>query len=115
MLAATGVVQTVRLTGSPARLLDGDHGRYLVVKLVALAAMLALANANRRRLGRQIRAAPEHQRDDVSPLRRTVLAEFAIGVAIIAITALMVVSPPASGGTETTAPQSSSTAVNYTM
>lgn len=110
ILAITGLVQTVRLTGNPARLLDGGHGRYLLVKLVALVVMLALANANRQRLSR--RADDTGDPHEIGTLRRTVLGEFAIGLAIIAITAALVVSPPA---TSEGAGASDLPVVNYTM
>lgn len=100
VLVVTGLVQTVRLVGSPMDLLDVNHGRYLVAKVVVLAAMLGIANANRRRV--------DHRLDDldgVGPhtgaIRQAVVAEFAIGLVIIAITAAMVVSPPSSSQTQT--------------
>lgn len=104
VLVVTGLVQSVRLVGSPMDLLDADHGRYLLAKVVVLAAMLGIANANRRRV--------DHRLDDpkgvgrhTGALRRAVLAEFAIGLVIVAITAAMVVSPPSSSQTETGAPR----------
>ena len=54
MLVVTGLVQTVRLVGSPMDLLDANHGRYLVAKIVVLAAMLGIANANRRRVDHRL-------------------------------------------------------------
>lgn len=112
VLAITGLVQTLRLTGNPTRLLDGGHGRLLLVKLVALGVMLGLANANRQRLRRRADAAGHGP--EVGALRRTVLAEFAIGIAIIAITAALVVSPPATSDAAGAA-AGDSIGVNYTM
>jgi copper transport protein len=114
VLVGTRNIQTLRLTGAPARLVDGNHGRYLLIKIVALAIMLALANANRRRLDHQLRAGSGHEPDHVARLRQTVLAEFAIGIAIIAITAAMVVSPPATSDAET-AHHATKSAIYYTM
>ncbi len=105
VLVVTGVVQTVRLVGRPFDLLDANHGRYLVAKVVVLAAMLGIADANRRRV--------DHRLDDpdvvgrhVGMLRKAMVTEFAIGLVIIGITAAMVVSPPSSSTTETGAPDS---------
>ena len=89
---------------------DRNNGRYLLVKLVALVVMLALANANRQRLSR--RADDTGDPHEIGTLRRTVLGEFAIGLAIIAITAALVVSPPA---TSEGAGASDLPVVNYTM
>lgn len=94
VLVVTGAVQSVRLVGNPIDLVTAAHGRYLALKLVAFAAMLYAAHRNRRRLQATLH-------DDVRlgahlpSVRRTVLTEFAIGLVIIAITAAMVVSPPA--------------------
>lgn len=115
VLALTGLVQTLRLTGSPAGLIDTGHGRYLLVKLIALAAMLALANANRQRLHRQLRRDAGGDGHDVGVLRRTVLAEFGIGIAIIAITAALVVSPPATSDDPPGDASGTPKPVNYTM
>ncbi len=95
VLVVTGLVQTVRLVGNPTDLLDVNHGRYLAAKVVVLAAMLGIANANRQRVDRRLddSASLSHH---IGTLRQAVLAEFAIGLVIVAITAAMVVSPPAS-------------------
>jgi copper transport protein len=98
VLVVTGIVQSVRLVGSPADLFAADHGRYLAVKLAILAGMLGLANLNRRRVDRQLDD-PDTLHHHVGPLRKAMLAEFAIGLVIIAVTAAMVVSPPATSDT----------------
>lgn len=112
VLVTTGVVQTIRLVGGPGALFEADHGRYLAVKIVVLAGMLAIANVNRRRVDARLHEpsdAPRH----LDALRRAVVTEFAIGLAIIGITSAMVVSPPA---TSTTANGgSSSTLINYIL
>lgn len=93
VLVVTGVVQTVRLVGNPMDLFAVDHGRYLAVKVVLLVVMLAVANINRRRIDQRLDDTDSIDRH-VAPLRRAILTEFAIGMAIVAITAAMVVSPP---------------------
>ena len=103
VLVVTGLVQSVRLVGSPMDLLGASHGRYLLAKVVVLAAMLGIANVNRRRV--------DHRLDDpkgvgrhTGAIRRAVLTEFAIGLVIVGITAAMVVSPPSASQTENGAP-----------
>jgi copper transport protein len=93
VLVVTGLIQSVRLVGNPRDLLAADHGRYLAAKLVVLAAMLAVANVNRRRSDRRLDD-PTTIEQQLGPLRKAVVAEFAIGLVIVAITAAMVVSPP---------------------
>lgn len=94
VLIGTGLVQTWRLVGTPVDLLDADHGRYLAIKVAVLAGMLLLANANRRRIGRFVDDGADLD-GHLHVLRRAVVAEFVIGLVIVAITAAMVVSPPA--------------------
>jgi copper transport protein len=94
VLVATGIVQSLRLVGSVSDLLDGDHGRYLVVKVIVLAGMLALAQVNRQRVERAVDDDTQLV-DRVGAMRRTVVAEFALGLVIIGITASMVVASPA--------------------
>ncbi|HEU4841983.1 MAG TPA: copper resistance protein CopC, partial [Ilumatobacteraceae bacterium] len=47
-IVVTGVVQSLRLVGSPGDLFAADHGTYLAVKLLVVAAMLGVAALNRR-------------------------------------------------------------------
>ena len=96
VLVATGLVQSVRLVGSPLNLLDTTHGRLLTLKIAAVAVMLALANANRRRVTRFADDSPVTAIDSAM-LRRAMVSEFMIGVAVLALTAALVVSPPSSG------------------
>lgn len=93
VLVGTGLVQGVRLVGDPTDLIDVTHGRYLLLKIVVLAIMLGVANANRRRVNNRMRDVAKLDLH-VGPLRRAVVAEFAIGLVIVGITAAMVVSPP---------------------
>lgn len=92
-LVATGLAQTVRLVGGPSNLLGTGHGRYLVLKLTVLVAMLVVANANRRHVhGRLTRS--ENARHELAQLRRGIVSELALGLVIIGVTAAMVVAPP---------------------
>jgi copper transport protein len=114
VLVATGLVQTVRLVGSLMDLLDANHGRYLVAKIAVLAGMLGIANANRRRVDHRLDD-PEGVGRHTRALRQAVVAEFAIGLVIVAITAAMVVSPPSSSETQRGAPTGASAPIYYTL
>lgn len=114
VLVGTGLVQTMRLVGSPMNLFDANHGRFLAVKIVVLGAMLLLANANRQRVDRRL-ANPKQLSRHVGQLRRAMAAEFAIGLVIIAITAGMVVSPPASSQNDADAPLPAASTLYYTL
>jgi len=103
ILVATGVVQSVRLVGSPMNLLDANHGRYLIAKVVVLAAMLGIAQTNRRRVDRRLEDS-DGAGHRTGALRKAIVTEFAIGLIIVGITAAMVVSPPSSSRAETGAP-----------
>jgi copper transport protein len=95
VIVATGSIQTLRVVGGPTQLLDAGHGRYLIAKLVLVAFMLGLANHHRTRLATIFRT--EQPADLLATgLRRGILTEFALGVAVIGVTAAMVVSPPSS-------------------
>ena len=113
LLVATGLIQSVRLVGSPAALFDADHGRYLAAKIVVLAVMLAIANANRRRVDVHLNNAATLDRH-IGVLRQAVVAEFIVGLVIIGITAAMVVSPPSTSQAETGAmPEIDGSALYY--
>lgn len=103
VLVATGLIQSLRLVGNPADLLDANHGRYLAAKVVVLAAMLGIANVNRRRVDSRLNDPATLERH-VGALRQAVIAEFAIGLLIVGITAAMVVSPPATSQADSAAP-----------
>jgi copper transport protein len=97
VIVLTGVVQSLRLVGSPGDLLAADHGKYLALKLVVVAVMLGVAALNRRavRNGRLRSAGAAGSGVDTPRLRRSILVEFALGLVVIGITSAMVVSPPA--------------------
>lgn len=87
-LVITGLIQSLRLVGSPTAIFTTSHGQLLTLKLLTVGAMLVLANMNRRRF---------HQASDVDSagVRRAVAAELFIGLIVIGITASLVVSQPA--------------------
>jgi copper transport protein len=93
-LALTGFGQTVRLVTSPSALLD-PHGRLLLAKLVVVAAMLWVANRNRQRVLRWCSGPVAASGRRIAALRRAMTTEFVVGLAVLAITAILVVTTPA--------------------
>ena len=110
VIVATGAIQTVRLVGSPTQLLDDAHGRYLVAKIVLVVAMLGLANHHRTRLATMFDAGNQDG-PSIGTLRRTIVTEFAIGIAVIGITAAMVVVPPSNAASSRTLAGTTSPAI----
>lgn len=91
LLAASGTVLAVVQVRHPAALVDTAYGRLLLVKLVVVGLLLALAALNRLRLtpavARGEAAAPDR-------LRRSVLAEIAVGVVVLALASGFRLTPP---------------------
>jgi copper transport protein len=100
VLVGTGVIQTFRLLGSPWRVFEVNHGRWLIVKLVVLGLMLWVADVNRKRVARRFAATTQITERATDMLRRAMTTELVVGALIIAITAIMVVSPPATAQDE---------------
>lgn len=94
VVAVTGLVQAVRLVGSPLDILDARHGRYLLVKLAILGVMLWLADKNRRAVATRFSGGRPIGTGSMVAMRRAIGTEFAVGLGIIGVTAAMVVSPP---------------------
>jgi copper transport protein len=105
VIVLTGIIQSLRLVGSPGDLLAADHGKYLAIKLVVVAAMLGVAALNRRsvRNGQLRSAGAAGGGVDTQRLRRSILVEVALGLIVIGITSAMVVSPPATAGSDSAA------------
>lgn len=111
VLVGTGVVQTLRLVGSPLRIASVAHGRWLLLKLVVLAALLWVADINRKRVGRRFGGdTPAPTERTVEMLRRAMGTELAMGALIMAITTSMVVSPPATAADDASSPARPATA-----
>ncbi|RKN16623.1 hypothetical protein D7147_23005 [Micromonospora musae] len=98
VIAATGVYLSWRQVGSWAALGATDFGRLLLGKLAVVLAVVALAAGARRfvrRRGREplgLDAAPAAA---VRRLRRSVVGEILLGVAVVSITAVLVNTAPA--------------------
>jgi copper transport protein len=100
VLVGTGLLQTFRLVGSPLRIFEVNHGRWLVAKLVVLGLMLWVADVNRKRVARRFVGTNQITDRATDMLRRAMTTELAVGALIMAITAIMVVSPPATAQDE---------------
>jgi copper transport protein len=85
VLVGTGTYGAWREVGAWADLTGTAYGRLVVAKVALLAAMLACAVVARRRL-----------RSRITDLGRVVAAEAVAGVAVVAVTAVLVGTPPAS-------------------
>jgi copper transport protein len=104
VIAVTGLVQTVRLHDDLGAVLSSNHGRLLAVKVAAFVGMLAVAAGNRQRVARLVgddpsdwagNTASNGARDDavtLAGLRRSMLIDVAVGIAVLGVTASLVVS-----------------------
>ena len=97
LLVLTGAVNSVMLVGSFHAMVATPYGRLLSVKIALFTAMIGLALVNRFRLLPQLR----QSENPVVPLRalcRSVIAEQAIGLAILAVVSVLGTWPPAIEG-----------------
>ncbi|WP_433214160.1 copper resistance D family protein [Microtetraspora malaysiensis] len=106
VIAVTGVYLSWRQVGTWGALGGTDFGRLLLGKLAAVLAVVGLAAGARRFVRRHSREhSREHGREplglDAAPsaavrrLRRSVVAEVVLGVAVVSITAVLVDTAPA--------------------
>jgi copper resistance protein D len=95
-LLVTGTINTWYLVGSIAGLTETDYGRLLLLKIALFFAMVAIAAANRFRFTpRLVTGANERAaRDALRQLRRNVAIEIAAGAGILAVVAVLGVTPP---------------------
>lgn len=92
-LAVTGVVAKLRLLESPSALL-GAHSLVLVAKLAVVAALLWIADLNRRRVRRWADDATPFGVRRVDVLRRAMATETISGALVVGSTAVLVVTSP---------------------
>jgi copper resistance protein D len=94
LIAVTGTVNSILLVGSLDALVGTPYGRLLMVKITLVVAMVGLALVNRFRLLPRLRDSTTA----IVPLRalfRSVLAEQAIGLLILAVVSVLGTWPPA--------------------
>jgi putative copper export protein/methionine-rich copper-binding protein CopC len=95
VIVATGVFQTLRFVGGPGNLFSSGHGRWLLLKLVVVAAMLFVAKVNRGRIGNGMIGRGAISARTREQLRRAMVTEFVLGIVVFAVTAILVVQAPA--------------------
>jgi putative copper export protein/mono/diheme cytochrome c family protein/peroxiredoxin len=95
VVVASGAWSASVQIGSVAGLLGTPHGRLLLVKLVVFASMLALAALNRRLIPALSGEAATVGRPAMRRLSRFVAAEGGLALVVLAIVALMTITPPA--------------------
>jgi copper resistance protein D len=94
LVALTGLFNSLFLVGSVRALVVTPYGKLLIVKVALFAAMVGLALVNRFRLMPSLQQAPTA----VAPLRallRSVVAEQAVGLAILGVIAVLGTWAPA--------------------
>ncbi|MET0430655.1 MAG: copper resistance D family protein, partial [Microvirga sp.] len=90
LMALSGLVLGVVQIETPGALLATDYGRVFLVKMAAVAGLMALAGLNRWRLTPALRTRPS----DAAALVRTILCEVALMVLILAAVAGWRLTPP---------------------
>ncbi len=84
LIVVTGAAQALRLAGGLDDITATDWGRLLLTKVTVVAALLAVAGVSRWLL----------HHDGPASVRRTVIAEFVLGMVVVAMAAGMVALPP---------------------
>ena len=92
VIVVTGFVQTARLHPGVLTLLTQSHGRWLVLKLLLVAAMLKIGDINRRRLLRSVPVDGSAVVLRSRLLRRASITEAVTGGLVMAVTAVLVSS-----------------------
>lgn len=95
VLVASGLWSTIVQVGSVAGLLGTTHGRLLLAKLLGFVVMLAIAACNRRLLPALGGEAVSVGRPAMRRLAACVAAETILAMIVLAIVAIMTVTPPA--------------------
>jgi copper transport protein len=89
-MVVSGIIQTLRLHGSVITLFTQNHGRWLLLKLVLVAAMLKIGDINRRRLLRKLPSDDAGVANRVALLRRASITEIVNGGLVMLVTAVLV-------------------------
>jgi copper resistance protein D len=98
-LLFTGAINTWYLAGSIRALTETDYGHLLLIKIAAFLVMLGLATVNRLWLTPALaaNASQGRPRDAFRQLRRNVAIEIGVGASILAVVAVLGVTPPGLG------------------
>jgi len=89
-MVVSGIIQTLRLHGSIITLFTQSHGRWLLLKLLLVAAMLKIGDINRRRLLRKLPSDDAGVANRVALLRRASITEIVNGGLVMLVTAVLV-------------------------
>jgi putative copper resistance protein D len=95
IVLASGLVNAWALLSGPTALVLTDYGRLLIVKILLFLAMLALAAANRLWITPKLES--ENGLAVAAKLRRNVLAELALGGAVVAVVSVLGTLPTEAG------------------
>ena len=96
VLVVTGVLSSLAQVRTVPALVGTPYGRVLLVKIAIVLALLGLGAANRLRLlPRLVRGRGQGWASDVRRLRRSVVAEAALGALVLVAVAALTVTPPA--------------------
>jgi putative copper resistance protein D len=93
VLLASGIVNTLYLSGNVPALLGTPYGQRLLLKIALFVAMLSVAAINRGRLTAQLDAGARAWQA-IPQLRRNALIESAIGLGVLAIVGKLGILPP---------------------
>jgi putative copper resistance protein D len=95
-LLVTGTINTWYLAGSIPALIETDYGRLLLLKIALFLGMVAIAAVNRLQLTPRLVASASARAagDPLRQLRRNVAIEIAAGAIVLAIVAMLGVTPP---------------------
>jgi copper resistance protein D len=96
VIVLTGAANTWFLAGSIHALISTDYGHLLLIKIALFIVMLALATINRLWLTPGLTGG-KPAGDALRQLRRNVVIEIAAGATVIAVVAVLGVTPPAIG------------------
>jgi putative copper resistance protein D len=97
-LILTGAINTWYLAGSIRALTETDYGHLLLVKIALFLVMLTVATINRLWLTPALAVgAGEPTSHALRQLRRNVVVEIAVGALILAVVAVLGVTPPGAG------------------
>jgi copper transport protein len=108
LVALSGIVQTFRQVGNVSALFDTNFGRWLLLKVAIVLAILVAANTSRRVAGNRLlaetdappanrsarRKARTADRSALSALRKAVSVEVAFAIVVLAVTAVLTNTQP---------------------
>jgi copper transport protein len=114
VLAVSGLIDGLRLVGSPSNLFSGWHGRLLVIKTLVTAVMVVLWLGLRDVIDNGLRRVAYVGDRMRARLTRAVSLEVAAGLFAVLLTAFLVGYRPAAAGKESGAPSTAGISVDLT-